>query len=51
MTKVFVKVTMSFLLCTVCSFVAIFLLPGQCSDDEEGFDRLVAASSESYVRI
>ena len=28
----------------------MFLLPGQCGDDEEGIDRLVAASSESYVR-
>ena len=28
----------------------MFLLPGQCGDDEEGIDRLVAASSESYAR-
>ena len=28
----------------------MFLLPVQCGDDEEGIDRLVVASSESYVR-
>jgi len=26
------------------------LLPGQCGDDEEGIDRLLAASSESFAR-
>ena len=33
-----------------CSDIRTFLLPGQCGDDEEGIDRLVVASSESYVR-
>ena len=33
-----------------CSDIRTFLLPGQCGDDEEAIDRLVAASSESYVR-
>ena len=32
-----------------CSDIRKLLLPGQCSDDEEGIDRLVAASSESYA--
>ena len=37
----------------ICSSVVNihkFLLPGQCGDDEEGIDRLVAASSESYAQ-
>ena len=34
----------------LCSDIRTFLLPGQCGDDEEGIDRLVVASSESYVR-
>ena len=33
-----------------CSDILKFLLPGQCGDDEEGIDRLVAASSESFAR-
>ena len=33
-----------------CSDIRKFLLPGQCGDDEEGIDRLVAASNESYAR-
>ena len=33
-----------------CSDIRKLLLPGQCGDDEEGIDRLVAPSSESYVR-
>ena len=33
-----------------CSDIRTFLLPGQFGDDEEGIDRLVVASSESYVR-
>ena len=32
-----------------CSDIRTFLLPGQCGDDKEGIDRLVAASSESYA--
>ena len=37
-------------LCALCSDIRKFLLPRQCGDDEEGIDRLVAASSESYAR-
>ena len=33
-----------------CSDIRKFLLPGQYSDDKEGIDRLVAASSKSYAR-
>ena len=33
-----------------CSDIRTLLLPGQCGDDEEGIDRLVAACSESYAR-
>ena len=34
-----------------CSDIRKLLLPGQCDDDEEGIDRLGAASSESYACI
>ena len=37
-------------LSALCSDIRKFLLSRQCGDDEEGIDRLVAASSESYVR-
>ena len=33
-----------------CSDIRKLLLPGQCGVDEEGIDRQVAASSESYLR-
>ena len=32
----------------VCFSIAILLLPEQCGDDEEGIDRVVAASGELY---
>ena len=32
-----------------CGDTRKVLLPGQCGDDEEGIDRLLAASSESYA--
>ena len=33
-----------------CSNIRKLLLPGQCGNDEEGTDRLVAPSSDSYAR-